>query len=99
MVSPQDLKTISSSAKSFPQPPTPLLSIFNITDVWLGKDWNTRAYCCQLGLEVPFILPVSPLASRLVSVLSQISNFTFIGIPMPPQREVGSKLIIHEENS
>ncbi|WP_438963405.1 hypothetical protein [Winogradskyella sp.] len=45
------------------------------------------------------IFPVSPLASRLESVISQISNFTFTGIPLPPHPERGKIFISHEENS
>jgi len=45
------------------------------------------------------ISPVSPLARRVVSVSSQISNLTFIGILFPPQPVLLERFIKNAENS
>ena len=75
---------MSSIAKSFPQPPTPLFFIFKTTEVSLPVV-KTKAYCCQMGDAVPMMFPVSPDPKRTVSVSFQISNRTLIGISLAPQ--------------
>ena len=67
------------------------------------KVWKTNPYSSQLGVEVSEILPVLPLANKLVSLLSQISKRTFIGMAPPgcvvQKLPAITKLIIHAENS
>src|SRR5690606_37493999 len=76
---------MSSIARSFPQPPTPLFFIFSTTDV-SAPVVNTLPNCCQTGAGVPMILPVLPEPNSTVSALFHTSNLTFIGISPAPQK-------------
>ena len=85
LYSPHVLNIISSIAKSFPQPPLPLLRILSITEVCVAGMVKTNPNWFQFGNDVPDIFPVFPDCSRTVSVASQISKVTLIGIPLPEQ--------------
>ena len=94
--SPQVLNSISSIAKSLPQPPAPLLIILRITEVSLPV-LNTRPYSFQIGVAVSTIFPVFP--ETIVPLIS-ISKRTLMGMAPDPQKPPAStKLITHAENS
>ena len=102
--SPQLLKTISSIAKSLPYPPTPLFTIFRITEVCPGNVWKTKADWIHSPVSVlkpPKKSLVFPEANCVVSKLSQISKLTLQGFGKLPltNKSRGVKFTNHDENS
>ena len=101
--SPQVLNSISSIAKSLPQPPAPLFIIFKIMVSCPAKVLKSKPYSFQFGLAVSIMSPVSPSANLVVSELSQISKRTLTGMVPPgcPEQKLFAitRLITHAENS